>query len=267
MAAQNICFFNKFGFCKYLDHCRKHHENKLCENKECEVRECQLRHPIKCKYYRDFGYCKFGEWCSFSHRVHVNVSAGKENIEKLDEKLKTLESELDKNSENIKKLEAEIKDMNLKISEKDQTISKMNKKYNFLKEKVTILFDLESKFEVLEKRVEKVENKSDKSSGGDIVTESPQVENTSEIKCNVCDFVAKNKFGLKIHFHKKHSTAAFNCDTCDFTCENYSDLVEHNDRYYHSHRRRLNKENEKLILDEFQQLDADGFLIHRKLDW
>ena len=157
MAAQNICFFNKFGFCKYLDHCRKHHENKLCENKECEVRECQLRHPIKCKYYRDFGYCKFGEWCSFSHRVHVNVSAGKENIEKLDEKLKTLESELDKNSENIKKLEAEIKDMNLKISEKDQTISKMNKKYNFLKEKVTILFDLESKFEVPEKRVGNVE--------------------------------------------------------------------------------------------------------------
>ena len=65
-------------------------------------------------------------------------------------------------------------------------------------------------------------------------------------KCNQLDFVAKNG---------------------DFTCESHSELVNHNDRYYHSHRRTLNKENEKLILDEFQQLDDAGFLIHRKLDW
>ena len=141
--------------------------------------------------------------------------------------------------------------MNLKFSEKDQTISKMNKKYNFLKEKVTILFDLESKFEALEKKVEKVENNSIKTSGEDVVNESQQVEaeDADDLKCSLCDFVGKNKFGLKIHHHKKHSTATFNCDTCDFTCEIYSDLIEHNDRYYHSHRRRLNKENKKLILD------------------
>ena len=28
---------------------------------------------------------------------------------------------------------------------------------------------------------------------------------TGEVKCDLCDFLAKNKFGLKIHFHKKHS--------------------------------------------------------------
>ena len=37
--------------------------------------------------------------------------------------------------------------------------------------------------------------------------------------------------------------------------------------YYYSHRQKLNKEYEKEILDEFQRLDEDGFLIHRKLDW
>ena len=75
--------------------------------------------------------------------------------------------------------------------------------------------------------------------------------------------MAKNKFGLKIHIHKKHSTATFNC----FTCETYSELVGHNDTYYYSHRITLRKEYEKEILDEFQRLDEDGFLIHRKLDW
>ena len=63
------------------------------------------------------------------------------------------------------------------------------------------------------------------------------------------------------------SKATFNCFTCDFTCETYSDLVEHNDTYYYSHRQTLRKEYEKEILDEFQRLDEDGFLIHRKLDW
>ena len=87
------------------------------------------------------------------------------------------------------------------------------------------------------------------------------------VKCNLCEFIAKNKFGLKIHFHKKHSTAKFKCFTCDFTCENHSDLVEHSDKYYYLHRVTLKKEHEKYILDEFQQLDEDGFLIHRTLDW
>ena len=90
---------------------------------------------------------------------------------------------------------------------------------------------------------------------------------TESLKCDMCDFVGKNKFGLKIHHHKKHSTARFNCFTCDFTCESRSDLLEHNDNYYYSHRQVLNKDYQKEILDEFQRLDEDGFLIHRTLDW
>ena len=189
-----------------------------------------------------------------------------DEIKRLKDNLKTVENELEKNNEKVTKLESNIHDMNKKISEKEQTISKINKKYNFLKEKVTLLFDLEAKFDVIEKKVEKILI-NEKGA----VSEDPKSDITSEdvenLKCSMCDFVGKNKFGLKIHHHKKHLTATFNCDTCDFTCESYTDLVEHNDTYYHSHRRRLNKENEKLILDEFQQLDADGFLIHRKLEW
>ena len=104
---------------------------------------------------------------------------------------------------------------------------------------------------------------SEKDIGKDAISQLP----TGEVKCDYCDFVAKNKFGLKIHIHKKHSTAKFNCFTCNFTCETHSELVQHNDIYYYSHRITLNKEYEKEILDEFQRLDEDGFLIHRKLDW
>ena len=62
--------------------------------------------------------------------------------------------ELEKSSEKISKLENEIKDMHLKMSEKDLTVSKINKKFNTLKEKVTILFDMEARLESIEKKVE-----------------------------------------------------------------------------------------------------------------
>ena len=90
---------------------------------------------------------------------------------------------------------------------------------------------------------------------------------SDEIKCSLCEFTAKNKFGLKIHFHKKHSTAIFKCFTCDFTCESYDDLIPHNDKYYYSHRQVLNKNYEKQILEEIQQLDEDGFIFHRTVNW
>ena len=305
MAAHNICFYNKYGFCKYLETCRKHHENKKCDKINCEIRECHLRHPKVCKFFRDLGFCKFSEWCKFSHnidkpnsikndkikkleekvktvedaleknseKIHELNSLKNDEIKKFEDKLKSVEDALEKNSEKIQKFEAEIKDMEVKITNKDQTLSKINKKYNLLKEKVTLVFDLEGKVDTLEKHVEKISNEPVKANENPPISKTNQKSsdnatgNLEEIKCNVCEFVAKNKFGLKIHCHKKHSTATFNCFTCDFTCETHSELVNHNDKYYYSHRITLNKDYEKHILDEFQRLDEDGFLIHRKLDW
>ena len=44
-------------------------KKKICEKFDCEIRECHLRHPKICKAYRDLGFCKFSEWCKFSHNV------------------------------------------------------------------------------------------------------------------------------------------------------------------------------------------------------
>ena len=153
------------------------------------------------------------------------------------------------------KLENEIKDIYLKVTEKDHTISKINKKINVLNEKM--------KLENIEKKVENDNSESLK------LTESADTSSkpVDEVKCSLCEFVAKNRFGLKIHFHKKHSTAKFKCFTCDFTCESHDDLLDHNEKYYYSHRQTLNKNYEKHILDEIQHLDQDGFLVNRTLDW
>ena len=273
MATQNICFYNKYGFCKYLEKCRKYHENKRCEKLGCEIRDCPLRHPKVCKFFLDFGFCKFSEWCKFSHNIDKTTRAENEEVKKLKDELNIVETELKKNNEKVSKLEAEIQDIHKKLLEKDQTVSKINKKFNFLKEKVTLLFDLEARLDTIEKKIDNVNDLSvntiEKVKDSQTVQKagSESAGDTGELKCNLCEFVGKNKFGLKIHFHKKHSSAKFKCFTCDFTCMSHSELVEHNDRYYYSHRITLNKEHEKQILDEFQQLDEDGFIPHRKLDW
>ena len=186
-----------------------------------------------------------------------------DELNKLEDKLKAVEFELEKKNEKILKLENEIKDIYLKVSEKDQTISKINKKLNALNEKMVCIDNFVNRFENLEKKVEKIETQPVK------VTDSadPPSKPADDLKCSLCEFTAKNKFGLKIHFHKKHSTARFKCFTCDFTCESHDDLLDHNEKYYYSHRQTLNKNYEKHILDEIQKLDQDGFLVHRTLDW
>ena len=63
----NVCDFNKYGFCKFKSTCRKPHIMEICSNNGCETRVCSLRHPKSFRYFREIGYCKFGEWCLFKN--------------------------------------------------------------------------------------------------------------------------------------------------------------------------------------------------------
>jgi hypothetical protein len=66
MAAPTLCLFNKFGYCKYNETCRKHHVNEKCKDNTCDISKCKLRHPKLCKFFRNYGYCKFSP-CAFKH--------------------------------------------------------------------------------------------------------------------------------------------------------------------------------------------------------
>ena len=68
MATQVICKFNKYGYFRYQEMCRKQHINEKCENSSCDRKECMLRHPKIGKFFREYGFCKFGEWCKFTHK-------------------------------------------------------------------------------------------------------------------------------------------------------------------------------------------------------
>ena len=74
--------------------------------------------------------------------------------------------------------------------------------------------DLEIKFDILEKKVDKT-NTIEAQEEIEIVKDNASSELSDDLTCKVCDFKAKNKFGLKIHFHKKHSSAKLKCFTCE----------------------------------------------------
>ena len=67
MAAQIICQWFKFGYCKHKEYCRRHHEEEVCTDDSCEIFGCRKRHPKICKYFWNHGRCKFDP-CAFLHK-------------------------------------------------------------------------------------------------------------------------------------------------------------------------------------------------------
>ena len=108
MAAQNVrnvCLYFKFGYCKHKDCCRKQHVKEVCVNKACEISTCSLRHPKICKFYREYGQCKFNP-CLFRHvDTIIDIDALKRENENILERLKTIEMNLE--TLDVKILESE----------------------------------------------------------------------------------------------------------------------------------------------------------------
>ena len=132
MAQQNqVCSFNKFGFCKFGSTCRKQHVSEKCSTKNCEVQRCSLRHPKTCRYYRDYGNCKFGEWCFFNHIIPVSKEMG--------EIQKTFDSKLEIFENNLKTLKECIAEKDLHILQFKEQVLGLETKIDELVEKVSNL--------------------------------------------------------------------------------------------------------------------------------
>ena len=179
------------------------------------------------------------------HRLERYDFLEQELVEKK-EKIGTYLEKIEAKNEKIEKLENTVKDINLKIVEQDKEIDMLKKKMRVLKDRDSKLTDLEEKFQELEKKVGFFSNSS---------------ENV-DIKCSDCDFIAKNSQGLKVHIKAKHTaTLKFKCFVCDFTSATKSELTEHNDVYYDSHRMTFYPNKKKYYLEEMEKMKIDGFTV------
>ena len=110
----NICKFFKFEYCKHGDTCRKLHLKEVCEKDVCESTDiCRKRHPAACRYFSNYGRCKFHH-CAYRHfrnetERKIDVLEGK--LEQTNSKLqKILEILLSLKSEEARKYVKDVKE-------------------------------------------------------------------------------------------------------------------------------------------------------------
>ena len=112
MSIEKLCNFNKYGHCMYGITCHKKHVNTIWEKTDCEIEKCEFRHPRKCKFYLQFGRCKFSP-CSYKHEQgyeakldgleklvkekEVEILSLKNHVKFIDSKLEKLEQLLEDN--------------------------------------------------------------------------------------------------------------------------------------------------------------------------
>ena len=155
----------------------------------------------------------------------------------------------------MKKLENTVKDTNLKIFKQEKEIEMLKKKLRVLKEKEKKLMDLEVDFEVLEKKVENILVSK--------IEKNPEIQSN---KCDECGFDAENDHVLKVHRKAKHTEPEkFKCFKCDFSAPTKSELTDHNDVYWDSHRMCLNPRRKKEYLKDFPQMKIDGFTVRESI--
>ena len=145
---------------------------KKCANSDCDIKSCKYRHPKICRYKRDIGFCKFGEWCLFKHD---GIVKGVNDVEELSNKMKNIEKLIEEKSVQIESIEKVLKETQevIKADTVQQLAQEMQKKFeNYetnletmkkcLVEKDLYISDLENKINVMDSNFEaqniKIEN-------------------------------------------------------------------------------------------------------------
>lgn len=222
-----VCKFQKFGFCKYKESCKKKHLEETCEKRSsCDSpKNCQKRHPYACKRYVLEGFCKFGLGCAYHHQtqekinneseVNVKVDKLEKTVNELTEKILLLESKI--KSIEIKDIEpAKIKDIDQRVQDPkkviiENDISKVlkEKKSKSKDHKVSVFkFGAEARKAAMETKESKKEEKIQK-----------------QLKCELCEYRCDKNTTLKKHINTKHSEQK--CKICRKEFKTSMELVSH----------------------------------------
>ena len=115
------CLHFKFGYCRYQSTCCLTHVREICQNEACEIKECDKRHPRLCRYWHDYGRCKFSEYCAYRHEpTHCGF---KRNIQEefttteLVARVETVESHYQSIQFKVDFLETKVEEMKLNSTE------------------------------------------------------------------------------------------------------------------------------------------------------
>ena len=242
MATQNVCKWNKFGYCKHGEMCRESHVKEICENSSCKIMCCLKRHPKQCKFFTSYKRCKFDP-CAFRHVEQTDSFEylKKENdvmlskINDIDKSIKALEAKESETDNFIEKLIAIEKKLEIftnvrqDIHTKDETIDKLTKKVtemeNNLKDKDDLIGDLVLRLKIVEDKQNTLEEEVDKVDHViDITSES---ENPASV--TIVNDSAPSDLKVKVieSSEKSNVEKVFECDICTYKTKSENGLKIH----------------------------------------
>jgi prefoldin subunit 5 len=240
MASQTpVCLYNKYGYCKHKEMCRKRHVNEMCEKTSCEVYKCTSRHPKICKFFWNQGHCKFDP-CAFLHKDNDNsIWRIKQEHEVLQEKVNSIdkaltdlnkqENETQSSIDKISEVKSKLEDREHELDSLQKLVHETNVKFENLQTEIEKKFkSFEESLNILKKCVlekdiliETLENKLNEKLD----------KNTTKVKCSKCNFEGSSKHGLKVHMARKHTlhfdSKSKKCELCDKDFENVREIKKH----------------------------------------
>ena len=119
MTSNNTCLHFKFGYCRYQSTCRLNHVREVCQVQSCDIKECDKRHPRICRYWHDYGRCKFSEYCAYLHeptRCGSMRNVQEDCVKKLVATVDTLENQCQAYQSKVDILETQVEDMKLNFT-------------------------------------------------------------------------------------------------------------------------------------------------------
>ena len=242
------CDYYDRGYCKYGDKCDNEHPDKICLNPNCFDEKCPSRHPNPCKYGPRCHYNRKNS-CFYSHITIVNPDNNKETfkkmenmIEEMSKKMKHLENKVNKTSPEKSELakqvetkidlfESQLKQLRLAIEDIDESILDLKKKVKNLENKCK-----DEEFKELVKRNQELEkNVGMNKKKIDVLKDKLEIVRKPEdnkFACNLCDFKANSKQGLKTHETRKHTKVTQEnfpkqCNLCAKTFKTKDEMDKH----------------------------------------
>ena len=124
-----MCSFDKFGFCKFKEGCKKAHFAQICQDLSgCkDITQCEKRHPKNCKKYSSVNGCRHGEKCANNHNVTKHDGEriiSKDKVEILEKKVVDMAR---KESSRLEKLEIVVKALRRKVLSLENELEEIKK--------------------------------------------------------------------------------------------------------------------------------------------
>ena len=99
------------------------HVHEICVEYECDISACEKRHPRTCMYYRDYGRCKFIEYCIYKHSQPVNETFTKQ----IETRTREFEKILEKKVKEISTMGEQLENSIMKLEDIEKLLENQNK--------------------------------------------------------------------------------------------------------------------------------------------